>query len=61
MPGDLVVDLLCLGLPTDSLPQAGAVVEVVGDDGAVPLSGGDRLDDGLGGGLGQSGEDPTGV
>src|ERR1035438_3796291 len=44
VPGDLAVDLLGLGLAADGLPQAGAVVQVVGDHGAVSLRRGDRLD-----------------
>jgi hypothetical protein len=49
--GDLAVDLLRLGPTTDGLPQTGAVVEVVGDNGAVLLGRSHGVDGNLGGGL----------
>src|SRR5665811_29051 len=61
VPGDLAVDLLGPGLTADRLPQAGAVVEVVGHDGAVTLRRGDRLDDRLRSRLAEGSEDPSGV
>ena len=48
-------------MTADRLPQARAIVEVIGHDGAVLLRGRDRLDNGLRGGLTQRSEDPSGV
>ncbi len=61
MGGELAVDFGGLGLAADGLPEGVAVVEVVGDDGAV-LAGGDHgfLAD-VGGGFGERAEDAAGV
>ncbi|OPZ68589.1 MAG: hypothetical protein BWY83_02261 [bacterium ADurb.Bin478] len=58
---DLAVDLLGLLQAADGLPERGAVVEVVGDDGAVFVGGLDGLDGEGGGRLGKRGEDAAGV
>src|SRR5690606_17543097 len=56
-----LVDLAGAVLAADGLPDAGPVVEVVGDDRAVPLGGDHRLLDDLRGGVRQPGEDASGV
>src|SRR5450756_2137237 len=55
------VDLLCLRLAADRLPEAGPVVEVVRDDGAVLTGRLHGLDRDLRRRLGQCREDATGV
>src|SRR4029079_6855408 len=54
-------DLLCTGLPTEALPEAGPVVEVVGDDCAVALCRGHSSLDHVGCLVGQPGVDSAGV
>src|SRR6266571_3746309 len=57
----LPVHLLGPLLSPDRLPEGGAVVQVVGDDGAVAAGRGHRLPGHEGSGLGEGGEDPPGV
>ena len=59
--GDLAVHFLGLLEAADGLPEGRAVVQVVGDDGAVLLRGLDGLDGGLRGGLGEGREDAARV
>src|SRR5262249_20685688 len=61
VPGQALVDLLRAARSTDGPPQAGPVVQVIGDNRPVPPGGGHRGRDHLGGGLGQPGVDAPGV
>ena len=59
--GNLTVHFLALGLSADGLPKRRAVVEIVGNDGAVFLGNLAGFDSELGIALGQGGENATGV
>ena len=58
---DFAVDFLGFGEAADGFPERRAVVEVVGNDGAVFVSGFDGLDGEGGGGFRERGEDAAGV
>ena len=59
--GDLAVDPLRRVLAALARPQRGAIVEVIGDDGAVFLGDLHRFDDGFGGVGSECGKDAAGV
>ena len=59
--GDLTVDLLGFFQAADGFPERGAVVEIVGHDGAVFVGGFDGFNGDFGGGGGKRGVDAAGV
>ena len=61
VPGNLPVDLLRALLAADAFPERRAIVEVVGDNGAVLPGGLHGFNDELGRGVAQRGEDAAGM